>query len=178
MEATVKFDQAYFDKILEGSAKEGINKKKAEKVLTRLSKSSLVKLFQTTGSDFYKTLLFKLGTLRFENLKDKNLNKGIDELKKATGLDGKELQQYFDSLDNEEETPLKGINSIKLICGKLLGFLKVCWDTTIIGLGFTTRVSVRLVVNIAKALKDTGVYAKDEAISAGGAIKDSWNRNM
>lgn len=177
MDAT--FNQDFFDEMLNESIKEEVDKKSAEKVLSKLSKTALGKLFLLEGKEFYKELLTCIGFVRIMNLKNKNLNKAIDELKASTGLDGEDLEEYIRTHGVDcEESKVKGINTIKLICSKLLGFCKVMWDTSIVGLGLITRVSVRLICNVTKALKDTGVFAYEEAKCAGDAIKYSWEVNM
>lgn len=173
------FNQEFFDEMLNESIKEEINKKSAEKVLSKLSKTALGKLFLLDGKEFYIELLTCIGFIRITHLKDKNLNKAIDELKASTGLDGEDLEEYIRTHGVDcEESKIKGINTIKLICSKLLGFCKVMWNTSIVGLGLITRVSVRLVCNVTKAFKDTSVFAYEEAKCAGDAIKHSWEANM
>ena len=89
------FNQEFFDEMLNESIKEEINKKSAEKVLSKLSKTALGKLFLLDGKEFYIELLTCIGFIRITHLKDKNLNKAIDELKASTGLDGEDLEEYI-----------------------------------------------------------------------------------
>lgn len=175
----MNFDQAFFDNMLNEAIKEEVDKKNTEKVLSKLDKTALGKLFLLDGEEFYTELLACIGFVRLANLKNKNLNKAIDELKASTGLDGEDLEEYIKAhgVDNED-SKIKGINTLKLVCCKLLGFCKVLWDASIIGVGLTSRTVVRLVCNIGKALKDTGVFACTEVKCAKDAVKYSWECNM
>ncbi|MGL5459671.1 MAG: hypothetical protein ACRDBY_08650 [Cetobacterium sp.] len=174
----VQYSEEHFDKIMDDAVKEEVSektKKATEKILSKAPKGLLDTLLNADGADFYKKLLVTMGTVRFQNPLDQGIKEAIEDVKAGTGLDDEEAVKILK--ENKAEA-LKGMSTIKIITAKILGFLKVCWDTGVITLGLTTRVSSNLLVNLGRAVWDTCKFAKEESKHAGSAIKDSWNRNM
>lgn len=174
-----KYNKEYFDQMLDESTQEELYKHrgKTEKLMSKLPKNTLIELFKKEGKDFYLYMLTCIGTLRIINRSNANIQKGIDEIKQAMGLNDEEAIAFLKE-QGIIDGKINGQSTIKLICGKLLGFLKLMWDTTLVCLGLTSRVSVKLVCNVVGAIIDTGKYAVNEGKEAGKAIKKSWDVNM
>lgn len=178
---TATFNKEYFDKVMEEATAEELAKKvdpnKTEKIFRKFSDNQLISLFKLDGADFYKRVLCLLGTLRITSANDKAIQQGIDEIKEAMGFNDEEAMAYLKE-NGIVKDEINGENTIKLAVGKILGFFKFTWDVVLVTLGFTSRVGVKFVSNLAKAVIDTGKYAVEEGKCAGSAIKDSWKRNM
>lgn len=180
MSSTVEFNQEYFDKLMEESAKEEAAKhgEAINTVCQFMNKDTLVSLFKLDGKEFYKTLLLKLGSLRYIEKANKNVQKAIEEVMLATGLSEEGAKSYLVEEESKTKANLNGMATIKLIAGNILGFLKFSLDALLLTTAFAGRVSCKLVANLGKAFYDTGKFAVSDGREVGKALRSSWSFNM
>ena len=161
----MEYNQEYFTKIMEEANGLGVNAeeeiKAQEEVLKHASKDSLKALMNSDSTNFYNNLVCAIGSARISQLYNERFQIQAEDL----------MNNLHAKMENSPKAVVWFVNTMKLVCAKLLGLLKFTLDFTLITGGFALRVTGRL-------LKASFGIIKEEGISAGKAIAKSFDKNV